>query len=78
MDLARAMTIFAGDKGATMELRLNKEEAEALRVILLAELEEKRVELHHARNIDYKTGLQAREKLIQSLLAKMNDKPQGA
>jgi len=38
-----------------------------LKMLLQAELEEKRVEIHHARNIDYKAELQKQEQLIQGI-----------
>jgi hypothetical protein len=51
-----------------MKLELTTEEADLLKSLLLAEEEEKRVEMHHAKNIEFKAELQAREKLIQGLL----------
>jgi len=50
-----------------MNVELTPEQAELLKTLLQAELEAKRVEMHHARNIDYKTELQAQEKLIQEI-----------
>ena len=50
-----------------MNVELSAEEAELLRTLLLAEIEAKRVELHHARNIDYKAELQKQQKLIQDI-----------
>ncbi len=51
-----------------MNLELNPDEADLLRRLLLAEIEAKRVEIHHARNVDYKTELLAQEKLINGIL----------
>ena len=50
-----------------MNVELTPEQAELLRTLLQAELEAKRVEMHHARNIDYKTELQHQEKVIQEI-----------
>jgi hypothetical protein len=50
-----------------MNVELTAEEAELLRTLLLAEIEAKRVELHHARNIDYKAELQKQQKVIQDI-----------
>jgi hypothetical protein len=54
-----------------MNLELNGEEAALLKVLLLSELEEKRVEMHHAKNNDFKAELLAREKIIQGILARL-------
>jgi len=51
-----------------MNIELSQEETELLKLLLLAELEEKRVEIHHARNIEFKAELQKREKLIQEIV----------
>jgi len=51
-----------------MTVDLNPEEADLLRRLLLAESEGKRVEIHHAMNLDYKAELQKQEKIIQSIL----------
>jgi hypothetical protein len=51
-----------------MDLSLTGEEAGLLKVILLAELEEKRVEMRHAKNADFKAELLSREKIIQGIL----------
>ena len=51
-----------------MNVALNPEEVELLKTLLLAELEGKRVEVHHARNIDYKAELQKQERLLQEIL----------
>jgi hypothetical protein len=55
-----------------MAVELRAEEAELLKTLLLAELEAKRVELHHARNIDYKAELQKQEKVIQAILQRLD------
>jgi hypothetical protein len=54
-----------------MNLELSKDEAELLKALLLAEKEEERVELHHAKNIEFKAGLQTRKQLIQGLLKRL-------
>ncbi len=54
-----------------MTIDLTPEEAEVLKTLLLAELEVKRVELHHARNIDYKAELQKQETLVQSIVKRL-------
>ena len=46
-----------------MMIELNQEEVELLKVLLLAELEEKRVEIHHARNAEFKVELQKQEEI---------------
>jgi hypothetical protein len=52
----------------TMNIELNASEADLLKMILLAELEEKRVEIHHAKNIEYKAELQKQEKQLQEIV----------
>ncbi len=54
-----------------MNLDLNPEEADLLRRLLLAESEVKRVEIHHAQNLDYKVELQKQEKAIQAILKRI-------
>jgi len=54
-----------------MALELSTEEAELLKTLLLAELESKRVEQHHARNNDYKAELQKQERIIQGMLKQL-------
>jgi hypothetical protein len=51
-----------------MNLVLSDDEADLLKLLLLAELEEKRVEMHHAKNMEFKAELQDREKRIQEML----------
>jgi len=51
-----------------MSVDLTAEEAELLKTLLLAEIEVKRVEMHHARNMDYKSVLQHQEKLLHGIL----------
>jgi hypothetical protein len=55
----------------TMTFELRADEAELLRTLMLAELEVKRVELHHAKNIDYKAELEKQRKLIQDILKRL-------
>jgi hypothetical protein len=50
-----------------MAIDLTPEECALLRTVLLAELEAKRVELHHARNMEYKAELKKQEKLLQEI-----------
>jgi len=54
-----------------MHFDLEPEEADLLRRLLLAEAEGKRVEIHHAVNLDYKAELQKQEKLIQRILQRL-------
>ncbi len=54
-----------------MHVELTLEQAELLKMLLLAELEVKRVEIHHARNIDYKTELLKQEKVIQEIAKRL-------
>ena len=51
-----------------MNIEMSREEADLLKMILLAELEEKRVEIHHAKNIEFKAELQKREKVLQEIV----------
>jgi hypothetical protein len=51
-----------------MSVDLSPEEAELLKTLLLAEIEVKRVEMHHAKNIDYKAELQNQAKLLHGIL----------
>ncbi len=54
-----------------MNVELTTEEVDLLRRLLLAEVEAKRVEIHHAMNMEYKAELQRQEKLIQQVLKRM-------
>ena len=54
-----------------MQLELSKLEAEHLEKLLNGDLEEARVEVHHAKNIEYKAHLQGREKLVQALIDRL-------
>ncbi len=54
-----------------MSVEFDTEETDLLRRLLLAEVEAKRVEIHHVRNADYKVELQRQEKLIQSMLKRL-------
>ena len=54
-----------------MMIELNQEEVELLKVLLLAELEEKRVEIHHGRNAEFKLELQKQETLISRVVARL-------
>lgn len=55
-----------------MNVDLKADEAELLRTMLLAEVEVKRVEMHHARNIDYKAELQKQQKVLQEILQRLH------
>jgi len=50
-----------------MNLEFTLEEAGLLKLLLLSEIEEKRVEIHHAKNIAFKAELQSREQLLRVL-----------
>lgn len=54
-----------------MRLELKPEEAQLLKLLLEKDLGETRVEVHHARNMEYKSHLQEREKLLQELIGRM-------
>jgi hypothetical protein len=54
-----------------MNVELTPEQAELLRMLLQAELEAKRVEEHHARNLDYKEELQKQERVIQDIVRRL-------
>ena len=54
-----------------MMLDLQDQETELLRLLLVKELEETRVEERHAKNIEFKAGLEDREKAIRGLLGRM-------
>jgi len=51
-----------------MIMELAEQEVDLLKLLLVKELEETRVEVHHARNMDFKLGLEAREANLKSLL----------
>lgn len=54
-----------------MRLEMNPEEVDLVKMLLAKDIEETRVEVHHAKNIDYKTHLQAREKVLLSLFDRL-------
>jgi len=54
-----------------MKLDVNSEEAELLKLLLEKDIGETRVEVHHAKNIDFKALLQTREKLLQALIDRL-------
>jgi hypothetical protein len=54
-----------------MNLEMSSEEADLLKILLQTELEDKRVEMRHAKNPEFKNELQAREKLITALLGRL-------
>lgn len=51
-----------------MELEINDQEMKLLKLLLIKELEETRVEIHHAKNIEFKTGLGEREHTLRRLI----------
>jgi len=53
-----------------MNMELAEPEADLLKLLLVKELEETRVEIHHARNLDFKQGLEGREATIRALLGR--------
>lgn len=54
-----------------MKLEISEPELDLLQVLLVKELEETRVEIHHARNMDYKIGLEEREGLLRKLMGRL-------
>ena len=56
-----------------MQLELKDQEAELLKLLLLKELEETRVEFRHAKNIDFKLGLGERETALRHLMGVLED-----
>ena len=54
-----------------MKIELSPQETDLLRMLLAKEREEVRVEVHHAKNIDFKGHLQAREQQLQAILGKL-------
>jgi len=59
-----------------MKVELLDQEADLLRLLLVKELEETRVEERHARNMDFKAGLAARENAIRVLLERLGAREQ--
>jgi hypothetical protein len=53
-----------------MDLRLAEPEAQLVKLLLVKELEETRVEMHHAKNMDFKGALEQRERLLKDLLGR--------
>lgn len=51
-----------------MKLELKPDEADLLKVLLEKDIGETRVEVHHAKNIEFKAHLQGREKILQGLI----------
>lgn len=56
-----------------MDLKLAEPETQLLKLLLVKELEETRVEMHHARNIDFKVGLEQREGLLRTLIGRISE-----
>lgn len=56
---------------AIMKLELKPEEMDLLRLLLEKDIGETRVEVHHAKNIEYKAHLQGREKVAQALIDRL-------
>ncbi len=56
-----------------MRLELNPIEAGLVELLLTKELEDTRVEVHHARNMEYKQELQGRQHLVHDLLHRLQE-----
>ena len=54
-----------------VRLELSEREAELVELLLTKELEETRVEVHHARNMEFKEELRDREHLVHQLLHRL-------
>lgn len=54
-----------------MRIELSPQEMDFLRMLLTKEREEVRVEIHHAKNIEFKGHLQTREQFVQGLLERL-------
>lgn len=52
-------------------LELDLEDRELLRLLLMKELEETRVEVRHTHHVEYKNMLLEREARVQELIAKL-------
>ena len=68
-------TETVGAKGGAMILNITESEAEILRMLLQAFLEETRSELHHTDTPTYKDKLRGREQAATDLLLKLSEKP---
>lgn len=55
-----------------MRMELADQEAELIKLLLVKEIEETRVELHHAKNIDFKAGLEGRQESLRAILGKLS------
>ncbi len=58
-----------------MHVELLDPEAELLAMLLVKELEETRVEIHHAKNLDFKEGLEQRAATLRMLIGKFAHAP---
>jgi len=54
-----------------MRLDVTPEETELLRILLEKDIEETRVEVHHAKNTDFKAHLRAHGERAQGLLERL-------
>ncbi len=54
-----------------MKIELSTQELDFLKMLLAKEVEETRVEAHHAKNIEFKAHLQARAQMIHDLVERM-------
>jgi hypothetical protein len=54
-----------------MKIELTEDELLTLQVLLLKEIEDTKVEIHHSKNHDYKTYLKERETLVNELILKI-------
>lgn len=56
-----------------MKPEFDDKEMELLKLLLVKELEETRVEFRHAKNIEFKTGLGSREHTLRHMLGMLED-----
>jgi len=54
-----------------MKIELSTQELDFLKMILAKEVEETRVEAHHAKNIDFKAQLLARAQMVHDLAERL-------
>lgn len=54
-----------------MNIEIADPEIELLKLLLVKELEETRVEVRHSRNMDFKAGLEHREEQLRGLIVKL-------
>jgi hypothetical protein len=54
-----------------MKPEFSNQESELLKFLLLKEIEETRVEIHHAKNMDFKANLTSRLETLHAILGKL-------